>query len=149
MKKYLILFIVMMLVTISCNQDTGKIQDIRLNDRLTRSELVLLSLNEQRLMIAQLTPEKQYVLWKIKMEYLLDDSGFDSNEKEILNNLYKHMSVRYFEENDTTFTNILDMSIKALRNQYGWTEDELFINLMTIMTKEEFESNSLIHHRKE
>lgn len=149
MKKDLILLFVAMLVTISCNQSGEKIQDIRLNDHLTRSELVLLPLNEQRLIIAQLTPEKQYVLWKAKMEYLINNSEFDVNEKEILHTLYEQMSVDYFEGNDTSLTNILDISIKALRNQHHWTEDELFINLMTIMTEDEFESNALIHHYKE
>ena len=59
------------------------------------------------------------------MEYLINNSEFDVNEKEILHTLYEQMSVDYFEGNDTSLTNILDISIKALRNQYRWTEDEL------------------------
>jgi hypothetical protein len=58
------------------------------------------------------------------MEYLINNSEFDFNEKEILHTLYEQMSVDYFEGNDTSLTNILDISIKALRNQHRWTEDE-------------------------
>lgn len=134
-------------MAISCTRSIGELKDIQINENLSRTELVKLPLSEQRRIISELSPNKKYELWRVKMEYLIKNSELDKAETNLLLNLKQQMSIEYFSGEDPTCQNALDATINELKNTHAWSEEKIFIYFMTIMTEEEFTSNSLIHHK--
>lgn len=137
-----------LVLAISCTQNTFKLKDIQINESLSRTELVKLPLSEQQRIISELSPNKKYELWRAKMDYLISSSELEEAELYLLTNLRQQMSVDFFSGEDATCQNTLDATINDLKMKHAWSEEKIFVHFMTIMTEEEFKSNTLIHHKQ-
>lgn len=137
-----IFFNILLLVLVSCANSPERIADIQINDSLKRSDLVRHSLSEQREIIKSLQPEKQYELWKAKLEYVYSQKNLSKEESSIIRSMKENLSSDFFEQKDSVFLSELSNGILTLQEEYGWTEERIFINFMTIMTEEELSTLS-------
>lgn len=132
----------------SCTSNRGEIKDFQIDENLKRSTLVTLPLSEQREIIKNLDSEKKFKLWEEKLAYLESQKGFSAEEISIIKNLKENLSTKFFEHKDSLFNTELTNSILKLQTEHNWSEEQIFKSFMTIMTYEEFEHNTHIHHNK-
>lgn len=131
-----LLFIFFICIVGSCNRIPN---DFAVSDNLMRSELVEMSLPEQRSVFSSLEPEMKARLYQYKIKKDLKEKKLTRQERKILKEILDYCKPEIYEnlsENQNR-ENEFVMKFDAI----GWSEEEIFKYTMTVMTVNEFEES--------
>ena len=124
-------------------------RDYRINDEMNRSDLVLLPYQEQQQIISTLDPAVKLRLWKDKLSDTMASDRISQDEKSLLKELFDNLGEDAFVEGTeayTSFQSASDKLVEVLTQRYGWTEEKLFLYLMTIMAEKELKDAGAIQN---
>lgn len=146
MNAKVLFFIVLLTASSACvgNQGTH-------NSQTLRPEIVQMSIGEQRNMLLGCTAEEKATLWTIKIEDTLGSENLSSEEKAVISRLKKEITPGAFENQSSDQKHFQEVSAdveRILVEKYGWSENKLFVYLMTIMTEKEIKDYNNIHKIK-
>ena len=132
MKRIIILW---GLILFSCKNVS---EDFLVTDGLMRSELVKLSLPEQRAVFSTLTPEMKSRLYVFKFNQDMREQKLSMAEKKVLKEIadYYLPDAYYKDSIPQGVENKFIMEMDAL----GWSEEDIFKYTMVIMTVSEFDA---------
>lgn len=114
-------------------------EDFKVNDTLTRSQLVNFPVNEQVSLFVELPPEMKCKLYRYKIEQELSGRDLSYGEKCWLKRLLNFVTPEFYEDNRTDrFESFKKRFSKTMIEEYGWTDREFFLYTETIMTSKEY-----------
>lgn len=106
-----------------------------------RSEFVGLKFDQQRALYELFSPQQKADVWKYKWRDIRKSDLLSTAEKKELKKLYRLVSPRVFNENDTKsyakFQAESDRLKATLVKDFGWDDKKLFAYLMCGMTEAE------------
>ncbi|MBO7070837.1 MAG: bacteriocin fulvocin C-related protein [Bacteroidales bacterium] len=140
-RLFVILFCIVCFASCSANGDN------KINDEMKRSELVKLSFVEQQAILSNLKPEIRERLWKDKLSDTMASNNLTQDEKSLIKTLYDNMEADMYIEGTESHSIIIaecEKLTEVLTNDYGWTEEKLFLYLMTIMTEKELKDAGVL-----
>lgn len=111
--------------------------DFAVTDDLMRSDLVKMSLPEQRSIFSMLEPEMKVKLYQFKIRKDLKEKELTRQERKILKEILDYCKTEVYENlsENQSVENEFVMNLDAL----GWSEEKIFKYTMVIMTVDEFE----------
>lgn len=129
-----LLFILIICIVSSCNRMPS---DFAVTDDLMRSDLVKMSLPEQRSIFSMLEPEMKVKLYQFKIRKDLKEKELTRQERKILKEILDYCKTEVYENlsENQSVENEFVMNLDAL----GWSEEKIFKYTMVIMTVDEFE----------
>lgn len=129
-----LLFILTICIASSCNRIPS---DFAVTDDLMRSDLVKMSLPEQRSVFSMLDPEMKVKLYQFKIRKDLKEKELTRQERKILKEILDYCKSEVYENlsENQSVENEFVMKLDAL----GWSEEKIFKYTMVVMTVDEFE----------
>lgn len=128
---------------IVCFASCSSSSDYLINEEMKRSEFVQMSFIRQQAMLSNLKPEIRARLWKDKLSDTIASNNLNNDEKELINNLYEIVNADIYIDGSqahSRFVEGCEQVTEILTEEYGWTEEKMFLYLMTIMTEKELKA---------
>ena len=144
MKRILILFTILL----SVPGFSQKVKDFAVTETITRSEFVQLDYMNQKQIIAEISPETHYLLWKVKLADALHSKKLEAGEKAVLQMVLNLASPKAFapgSEELATYKRILEEADEVLKVYFDWAPSKEFRYLYNFMTEEEIETYNKLY----
>lgn len=143
---------------IACSDNLSLSCDPQINDwaeknishftKSDRNELTNLPLNKARAIYRGLTNEHKASLWQLKVEDYIKTEGLIGDEKNSYSQLLQIIPQLYGKgriEDDTYLA--IEVWEQKMREDYNWTDEDLFWSSCTWMTKEEYQKALVLQYR--
>ena len=126
----------------SCNPEIEKWARTNIDKYVTatRSEIVELSMDQQRAILRGLPADKKANLWREKLAYIMQDSKLSEEEKQEVKNIYDYF-IPYFYSQDglEEAEEYAKKWINHMQTTYTWDNDMVYYHIFTWLTAEEYE----------
>lgn len=129
-----LLFVLTIACIVSCKELPD---DFAVTDELMRSELVKMSLPEQRSIFSSLDSEKKAELYQFKIKKDLKTRGLSRQEKKVLEEILDYCKPEAY--NNLSDNQDLENKFVAELDALGWSAEKIFKYTMTFMTADEFD----------
>lgn len=129
-----LLYLIVILCSLSC--DNRSQRDFEVKEGLMRSELVRMSLPEQREIFSTLSPEMKSKLYCYKFTMDLKEQHLSINERRFLKELRNFASPQTYE---APVPPLQEADLLSRMDLMGWDEHDMFKYTMTFMTVNEYD----------
>ncbi|WP_278686243.1 bacteriocin fulvocin C-related protein [Alistipes finegoldii] len=126
----------------SCNPEVEKWARTNIDKYVTatRSEIVELSMEQQRAILRGLPADKEANLWREKLAYIMQDSKLSEEEKQEVKSIYDYFIPYFYSQDGLEEAEEYEKEwINHMQTTYNWDNDMIYYYVCTWLIAEEYE----------